>query len=85
MITDMEKLIITNYATDTSMYAEVPQRLDQSDILVAYPHHPASVGHPSSCEEGRKFSFPSFSLWDGREADGLFAVERPAIRCQMVT
>ena len=35
MITDMGKLIITNCATDTSMYAEVPPRFDKSDALVA--------------------------------------------------
>jgi 3-keto-5-aminohexanoate cleavage enzyme len=31
----MEKLIITNCATDTSMYAEVPARFDNSDVLAA--------------------------------------------------
>jgi 3-keto-5-aminohexanoate cleavage enzyme len=31
----MEKLIITNCATDTSMYSEVPARFDNSDVLAA--------------------------------------------------
>ena len=31
----MEKLIITNCATDTSMYPEVAQRFDKSDVLAA--------------------------------------------------
>lgn len=31
----MEELIITNCATDTSMYAEVPARFHKSDVLAA--------------------------------------------------